>query len=42
MKTERCEALIERSLSDIPLERTREITRDHLKAIEAGGHDFRF
>ena len=36
------EALIERSLSDIPLERTREITRDHLKAIEAGGHDFRF
>ena len=36
------EALIERSLSDIPLERTRELTREHLKAIEAGGHDFRF
>jgi len=28
------EALIEKSLSDIPLERTREITVRHLKEIE--------
>ena len=36
------EALIERCLADIPLERTREITVRHLKEIEAGAHDFRF
>ncbi|MBQ9477366.1 MAG: [Bacteroidales bacterium] len=36
------EALIERSLGDIPLERTREITRRHLKEIEEGKRDFRF
>ena len=36
------EALIERCLNDIPLERTREITVRHLKEIEAGAHDFRF
>jgi 2-iminoacetate synthase len=36
------EALIEESLADIPLERTREITRQHLKEIEAGKRDFRF
>jgi 2-iminoacetate synthase len=36
------EALIERCLNDIPLERTREITVRHLNEIEAGAHDFRF
>jgi 2-iminoacetate synthase len=36
------EALIEESLADIPLERTREITRQHLKEIEGGKRDFRF
>ena len=36
------EALIEKSLSDIPLEKTREITRDRLVRIEHGEHDFRF
>ena len=36
------EALIEKSLADIPLERTREITREHLRQIEQGQHDFRF
>ncbi len=36
------EALIAKSLSDIPLERTRKITEEHLAAIEHGGHDFRF
>ena len=36
------EALIEKGLLDIPLERTREITRDRLLRIEHGEHDFRF
>ena len=36
------EALIEKSLADIPLERTREITRHHLQEIEHGKRDFRF
>ncbi len=36
------EKLIEESLADIPLERTREITRAHLKEIEEGKRDFRF
>ena len=36
------EALIEKSLADIPRERTREITREHLKDIEEGKRDFRF
>jgi len=36
------ESLIEDSLADIPLERTREITRQHLKEIEEGKRDFRF
>ena len=36
------EALIAKSLADIPLERTRKITEEHLAAIEQGGHDFRF
>jgi len=36
------EALIEESLADIPLERTLEITRKHLKEIEEGKRDFRF
>ena len=36
------EALIEESMADIPLERTREITRKHLKEIEEGKRDFRF
>ena len=36
------ETLIEASLADIPLERTREITRQHLKEIEEGKRDFRF
>jgi hypothetical protein len=34
--------MIEASLADIPLERTREITRKHLKEIEEGKRDFRF
>ena len=36
------EALIEKGLLDIPLERTREITRDRLQRIENGERDFRF
>ena len=36
------EALIARSLDDIPLERTRQITEDRLKKIENGERDFRF
>ena len=36
------ESLIEASLADIPLERTREITRRHLQEIEQGKRDFRF
>ena len=36
------EAMIEKSLSDIPRERTRELTREHLKDIEDGKRDFRF
>ena len=36
------ERLIEQSLADIPLERTREITRQHLMDIEQGQRDFRF
>ena len=36
------EALIEESLADIPLERTREITRARLQSIENGERDFRF
>ena len=36
------EALIERGLLDIPVERTREITRDRLQRIENGERDFRF
>ena len=36
------EALIARSLADIPLERTREITRTRLQEIERGARDFRF
>ena len=36
------EALIEKGLLEIPLERTREITRDRLNRIEHGEHDFRF
>ncbi len=36
------EALIEKSLYDIPLERTREITRERLRSIEQGERDFRF
>ncbi len=36
------EALIKKSLADIPLERTREITVRHLKEIEEGARDFRF
>ena len=36
------ESLIEESLADIPLERTREITRRHLQEIEEGKRDFRF
>ncbi len=36
------EALIEKSLYDIPLERTREITRERLRSIENGERDFRF
>ena len=36
------EALIEASLNDIPLERTREITRARLLSIENGERDFRF
>ena len=36
------ESLIQKSLADIPLERTREITRAHLLEIENGKRDFRF
>ena len=36
------EALIQKSLNDIPLERTREITRARLLSIEKGERDFRF
>jgi 2-iminoacetate synthase len=36
------EKLIARSLADIPLERTREITVKHLEEIERGARDFRF
>ena len=36
------EKLIARSLADIPLERTREITVKHLQEIEQGARDFRF
>jgi len=36
------EAIIARSLADIPLERTREITRTRLQEIERGARDFRF
>ena len=36
------EKLIARSLDDIPLERTREITVKHLQEIEQGARDFRF
>ncbi|MBO4586119.1 MAG: [FeFe] hydrogenase H-cluster radical SAM maturase HydG [Bacteroidales bacterium] len=36
------EALIERGLLDIPLEKTREITRDRLQRIANGERDFRF
>ncbi|MBR6054033.1 MAG: [Bacteroidales bacterium] len=36
------EDLIAKSLADIPLERTREITVKHLQEIENGARDFRF
>lgn len=36
------EKIIARSLADIPLERTREITVKHLEEIERGARDFRF
>ena len=36
------EALIARSLGDIPLERTRAITEDRLQRIQNGERDFRF
>ena len=36
------EALIQKSLNDIPLERTREVTRARLLSIEKGERDFRF
>ncbi len=36
------EALIAKSISDIPEGRTREITEQRLKAIEGGARDFRF
>jgi 2-iminoacetate synthase len=36
------EALIRKGLLDIPLEKTREITRDRLQRIENGERDFRF
>ena len=36
------EALIAKGLLDIPLEKTREITRDRLQRIENGERDFRF
>ena len=39
---ERGEALISKSLADIPEGRTREITEARLKAIEQGSRDFRF
>ena len=36
------EAMIERSLADVPEGRVREITRQHLEEIARGAHDFRF
>ena len=36
------EAMIEKGLLEIPLERTREITKAHLKEIEEGKRDFHF
>jgi 2-iminoacetate synthase len=36
------EALIARSITDIPEGRTREITQERLKLIEGGARDFRF
>jgi 2-iminoacetate synthase len=36
------EALIARSITDIPEGRTREITQQRLQAIEGGARDFRF
>ena len=39
---EKGEALIERSLKDIPSERVLEITRERLRKIEEGARDFRF
>ena len=36
------EAMIERSLADVPEGRVREITRQHLEEIAHGAHDFRF
>ena len=36
------EAMIERSLSDVPEGKIREITRQHLDEIAHGAHDFRF
>ena len=36
------EALIARSLADIPSEKVLEITRRHLEEIENGARDFRF
>ena len=36
------EAMIERSLADVPEGRVREITRQHLDEIAHGAHDFRF
>ena len=36
------EAMIERSLSDVPEGKVREITRQHLDEIAHGAHDFRF
>ena len=36
------EAMIERSLSDVPEGRVRDITRQHLDEIAHGAHDFRF
>ena len=36
------EALIARSITDIPEGRTREIAQERLKAIEGGARDFRF
>ena len=36
------EALIERSLTDIPEGRVRDLTLRHLGEIASGAHDFRF